>query len=178
MAELPGEELISASAIAERVQELGEEITRHYEGEPITVVGLMNGSIFFMVDLIRTLPPTTRIECWRVQSYLGQRSTGRIQGLDSVLGDYAGRRILLIDDILDSGLTLTQVKRSLLSQNAKSVDICVLLKKEGTQVHPLDAQWIGFNIPDRFIVGYGLDLDHQYRSLPMIRVIGDTPGHS
>jgi hypoxanthine phosphoribosyltransferase len=115
---------------------LGEEITRHYEGEPITVVGLMNGSIFFMADLIRTLPPTTRIECWRVQSYLGQRSTGRIQGLDSVLGDYAGRRILLIDDILDSGLTLTQVKRSLLSQNAKSVDICVLLKKRGHSSSP------------------------------------------
>ncbi len=175
MADLPGKELLSASVIADRVRELSEEITRYYDGEPITAVGLMNGSIFFMVDLIRLLPSSTRIECWRVQSYLGQRSSGRIQGLDSVNGDYAGRRVLLIDDILDSGLTLTHVKRSLLAQNARSLDICVLLKKEGTQIHPVDVRWVGFDIPDQFVVGYGLDLDHQYRSLPMIRVIENTP---
>lgn len=171
MIDLPGRELIPAEKIRERVEQLSREIRAFYDGTPITVVGLMNGSLFFMVDLLRLLPPDTRIECWRVASYLGQRSTGKIQGLDSIQGDYTGRDLLIIDDILDTGLTLTQVKRSLLNQNARSVEICVLLKKESAQVHPVDTRWVGFDIPNLFVIGYGLDLDHQFRTLPMIRVL-------
>ncbi|MEO0454447.1 MAG: hypoxanthine phosphoribosyltransferase [Verrucomicrobiota bacterium] len=171
MSDLPGKVLFSEDTLSERIAELGQSICSHYGDKPITVIGLMNGSLFFMADLLRHLPVTTRLECWRVSSYLGQRSTGKIQGLDSHQGDYRGRNVLIIDDILDTGLTLAEVKRTLQAGQASDIEICVLLRKLGTLIHPIEAKWIGFEIPDQFVIGYGLDLDHQYRTLPMIRLL-------
>lgn len=168
---LPGKTLISQKRLRGRIKVLANEITKHYHGKPLTVIGLMNGSLFFLVDLLRYLPHQTQLECWRVKSYHGKKSTGKITGLDSCSGDYAGRHVLIVDDILDTGLTLQEVKRKVRSLNAKSVRTCVLLDKQIGKKRPVSADWSGFVIPELFVIGYGLDLDHQYRTLPMIRVL-------
>jgi hypoxanthine phosphoribosyltransferase len=170
---LPGKTLISGPRIQKRVKILATEICRHYRGKPLTVVGLMNGSLFFLVDLLRQLPAETQIECWRLKSYHGTRSTGKIQGLDSCHGDYQGRQVLIVDDILDTGLTLHEVTKKIRALNAADVRTCVLLDKQVPRQRPLSADWTGFKIPNLFVVGYGLDWNHHYRTLPMIRVLPD-----
>jgi hypoxanthine phosphoribosyltransferase len=168
---LPGKTLIPAAQIRKRVKVLATEITRHYRGKPLTVVGLMNGSLFFLADLLRQLPVDTQIECWRLKSYHGTRSTGKIRGLDSCSEDYSGRHVLVVDDILDTGLTLHEVTRKLRTLKADDVMVCVLLDKQVPRKRQIQAHWTGFQIPNLFVIGYGLDLDHQYRTLPMIRVL-------
>jgi len=168
---LPGETLFSEAELQQRIQELGVSISETYEDKPLTVVGLMNGSLFFMVDLLRHLPYQTQMECWRVSSYEGKESTGSLKGLDAVHGDYTDRHVLIIDDIFDTGLTLSKVTEKLHSMNAASVESCVLLSKKRERVVEMHPKWIGFEIEDLFVIGYGLDLDHQYRPLPMIRVL-------
>jgi hypoxanthine phosphoribosyltransferase len=166
----PGRVLISTRRLATRVRALGLEISRAYRGRPLTVLGLMNGSIFFMVDLLRRLPPGIEVECWRVASYQGTRSTGKLRGLAQCTGQFRGRDVLIIDDIHDTGLTLEQVRRRVRQLGARSVKTCVLLEKDRPS-RKTHADWAGFRIPDRFVIGYGLDLDQRYRSLPMIRVL-------
>lgn len=167
----PGTVLIPAARIRRRIRELARDITKHYQGRPLTVVGLMNGSLFFLVDLLRHLPPDTQIECWRVYSYKGRRSTGSIRGLDHHAGDYRGRHVLIIDDILDTGLTVYHVSRKIRQNGARSVKLCVLLDKKRKRRAPAKAHWVGFPIADRFVIGYGLDLDHAYRTLPDVRAL-------
>jgi hypoxanthine phosphoribosyltransferase len=153
------------------VRQLARSIRAHYRDTPLTVVGLMNGSLFFLVDLVRLLPPQTRIECWRVSSYRGKKSTGQLRGLDAVQGDYRGRQVLIVDDILDTGLTLGEVRRKLRSLRAADVRVCVLLDKNVPRKKNITADWTGFSIGNEFVLGYGLDLDHAYRTLPMIRAV-------
>lgn len=176
-APLPGRTLISGKKIQLRVRTLGREIARHYRGKPLTVVGIMNGSLFFLADLLRCLPPDTRIECWRVSSYHGKKSTGRLKGLDGISDDYHGRHVLVVDDILDTGLTLWEVRKKLLDLRAASVQSCVLLDKTVPRRKPIQADWTGFTIGNEFVLGYGLDLDHAYRTLPMIRAVPPATGH-
>ncbi|MDX6767398.1 MAG: phosphoribosyltransferase family protein [Candidatus Methylacidiphilales bacterium] len=170
-ARFPGKTLIPAKKIQARVRALGREISQHYGDRPLTVVGLMNGSLFFLVDLLRHLPPQTRIECWRVSSYEGKKSTGRLRGLDAVQGDYRGRHVLVVDDILDTGLTFRAVRAKLLALRAADVRFCVLLDKRIPRPKAVSADWVGFPIGNEFVLGYGLDLDHAYRTLPMIRAV-------
>lgn len=168
---LPGSTLISEEDLQNRINELGKDISTFYQDQPLTVVGLMNGSLFFMVDLLRRLPFTTQVECWKVSSYQGTQSTGRLAGLDAIHGDYTDRHLLIVDDILDTGLTLHLVQEKLLSLKAKSVEACVLLSKNRKREAQVTARWSGFEIEDQFVIGYGLDLDHQFRPLPMIRAL-------
>jgi len=167
----PGKTLISATALQRRVAVLGREIAAHYGREPFVVLGLMNGSLFFLVDLLRRLPAETRVECWRVQSYAGRASSGKLQGLAHCGGDFAGRRVLIVDDILDTGLTLDAVTRRAKELGAKKIDLCVLLRKRRRRTVAVRARWAGFDIADRFVVGYGLDLDGQYRALKSIQAL-------
>jgi len=150
---------------------MARDITKHYKGKPLTVVGLMNGSLFFMVDLIRQLPPDTKIECWKVSSYRGKKSTDRIQGLDGYEGNYHGRHVLLLDDILDTGRTLFETRKKLLKAGALSVKTVVLLSKNVPRVCDIRSDWTGFEIENRYVIGYGLDYNHLYRPLPMIRIL-------
>ncbi|MEM6600172.1 MAG: hypoxanthine phosphoribosyltransferase [Verrucomicrobiota bacterium] len=168
---LPGETLFSETDLQKRIEELGSSITKTYQNRLLTVVGLMNGSLFFMVDLLRHLPYQTQMECWRISSYAGKESTGSLKGLDAIHGDYAGRHLLIVDDIFDTGLTLSKVTEKLNSLNAASVESCVLLSKKRERIVDMNPKWVGFEIEDLFVIGYGLDLDHQYRPLPMIRVL-------
>lgn len=119
----------------------------------------------FVVDLLRHLDPDTEVEFWNISSYQGTRSTGKIRGLHHCRGNFVGRDILLIDDILDSGLTLDRTRAHAKKLGARTVQICVLLSKKRKRAHAIKARWVGFSIKDEFVVGYGLDLDQRYRAL-------------
>ncbi len=157
--------LISQERIATRVSVLARQITRHYQGTPFVVLGLLNGSIFFLVDLVRQLPPETLVETWRVQSYQGKASTGKIRGLPKKDPLLRGKSVLIVEDILDTGLTLHTVQAHVRKLGAKNVETCVLLNKKRSRRFPDSVRWTGFQIPDRFVVGYGLDWDGRYRAL-------------
>lgn len=167
--------LIPQSRIAERVRELARQITADHSppalaGESeVTIVPILTGAMIFCADLIRHLPLPMRIGLLAVSSYPGQSI--RTQGsriLGEQLGDLRGRHLLLIDDILDSGGTLKLVRSLLQERGPASVKTCVLLRKptEGARATPVD--YVGFDIPDEFVVGYGLDYDDLYRNLPDI----------
>jgi hypoxanthine phosphoribosyltransferase len=163
--------LITAAAIEARLQDLAADITTHYHGRPLTVIGLLNGSIFFLVDLFRLLPLSTQLECWRVQSYQGSASTGTLQGLDQCQASLAGREVLLLDDILDTGLTLQSVHAHALALGAATVNIAVLLRKNKPRPIEITPRWVGFEIEDEFVIGYGLDFNGEYRGLRAIHVL-------
>ncbi|HEY8965228.1 MAG TPA: hypoxanthine phosphoribosyltransferase [Candidatus Methylacidiphilales bacterium] len=169
-----GRTLISSAALQKRVGELARAITAHYRGKPLVVVALLNGSLFFLVDLLRRLPPETGVECWRVSSYEGTASKGKLHGLDRCTGDFKGRHVLLLDDILDTGLTLHAVGAHLRKLGAEKVEVCVLLNKRKRRTVKIAPKWSGFRIGNEFVVGYGLDYDGKYRSLKSIRLFNSA----
>ncbi len=168
---LPGRSLIPSARITRRTRALAAEITRHYGAGPFTIIGLMNGSIFFLVDLVRLLPTSIRIECWAVSSYQGKKSTGKLAGLPRLGTRLRGQRVLVIDDILDTGLTLSKVQAHLLRAGVSDLRTCVLLRKHVERRVPCQVDWVGFDIGNEYVIGYGLDLDGAYRTLPMIRAL-------
>lgn len=131
----------------------------------------MNGSIFFLVDLVRLLPSSVRIECWAVSSYRGARSTGKLRGLPALGNRLRGQRVLLVDDILDTGLTLSKVQAHLHTAGLAELRTCVLLRKDVPRKVSCEVDWVGFDIANEYVIGYGLDLDGAYRALPMIRAL-------
>ncbi|WP_018291241.1 phosphoribosyltransferase [Verrucomicrobium sp. 3C] len=166
--------LLSEEAIRRRVEAIGAEIRTAYSSVPFTLVGLLNGSLLFTADLLRELSPETEVVFWRVKSYRGILSTGSPEGLEAEGGEFAGRRVLVLDDILDSGCTLQAVEKRLRALGASAVDHCVLLAKQ--RLRPPGSpvpRWVGFEIPDRFVVGYGLDYNGRYRGLRSIRLLAE-----
>jgi hypoxanthine phosphoribosyltransferase len=166
-----GKVLYSQRAIQARIKQLAAGIRRHYKGKPLTVIGLMNGSVFFLVDLLRQLPEETHVECWTIASYAGTKSTGTVRGLDAYTRGFRGRNVLIIDDILDTGRTLHAVRAHVKKLGADDIRICVLLSKLRPRERAVTADWSGFDMEDRFVIGYGLDLDQQFRAMPMIRTL-------
>ncbi|MDD2675910.1 MAG: phosphoribosyltransferase family protein [Methylacidiphilaceae bacterium] len=169
-----GSLLLSEGVIRQRVKALAADIRTAYSPVPFTIVGLLNGSLFFTADLLRELPPETEVVFWRVKSYRGTLSSGNPEGLEAEGGEFAGRRVLVVDDILDSGCTLSAVEKRLRALGASAVEYCVLLAKRRARLpgSPVP-RWVGFEIPDRFVVGYGLDYNGRYRGLSSIRILGE-----
>ena len=165
--------LFDAVTIAARLDALAAEITAFYEGKPLTVLAILNGSLVFAADLLRRVPLSLRLECLSVASYHGgAESSGTVTFLQSALPDFEGRHVLILDDILDSGRTLHAVRQRLLAEAAPlSVRVAVLLRKRKLRAEPLDADYVGFEIDDAFVVGYGLDYQGHYRNLPEVRVL-------
>lgn len=170
------EVLIPADTIRERVGQLAAEIARAYDGRPVTVVGVLNGCVVFLADLIRQIDLPVRVAFLTASSYRGEATApGKLVIRDELLPDLVGRHVLLLDDILDTGKTLTRVVAHLLDRGAASVKVGVLLRKLGRQEVPFEPDFVGFTIPDRFVIGYGLDYNDEYRHLPFIGVLPD-PG--
>jgi hypoxanthine phosphoribosyltransferase len=164
--------LYSESAILSRLDEMAEQITRDYAGKDLTVIAILNGSFIFLADLLRRIPLPLQIDGWSVSSYHGTKSTGEIQFRQTQLADVKGRHVLLLDDILDSGLTLHRVQSRLLQDSgAASLRSCVLLRKDVPRACAVDADYVGFDIPNEFVVGYGLDYNEHYRNLPYIGIL-------
>lgn len=170
------EVLIAEDEIRERIDGLAVDIAAAYGGRPVTVVGILHGSIVFMSDLIRRINLPIRIGFLTASSYRGETTApGKLLIRDELLPDLAGRHVLLLDDILDTGKTLTRVASHILDKGAASVKVAVLLRKLGRQEVPFEPDFIGFSIPDKFAIGYGLDFNDEYRHLPFIGVLPD-PG--
>lgn len=164
--------LISEQTILSRLDEIGWEISKEYEGKDLTVIAIMNGSIMFMSDLLKRVIIPLQIDCWSISSYHGTKSTGAVNFRQHDIVDVSNRHVLLLDDILDSGLTLHTIKNKILTEtNALSVKSCVLLSKKVIRTKQIEADYIGFEIENEFVVGYGLDFNEHYRNLPYIAVL-------
>ena len=164
--------LVSEADIKKRVKKLGAEIAASYGKEEITVVSIINGAILFTADLLREIPNPIRLDCIRIASYRNDtKSHGKPQLLQSLTLDISNRHVLLIDDILDTGKTFSVVVNMLQKLNPASMRTCVLLDKRGRREVEFEADFVGFQIPDKFVVGYGLDFAERYRNLPCIGVL-------
>lgn len=164
--------LFDESTILCRLDELAAEISEDYRDRELTVIAILNGSIIFMADLLRRIPLPLKLDCLSVASYHGGTVTsGEIVFRQIVLPNVQGRHILILDDILDSGVTLAAICDKLTAEQPRSVRICVLLRKVKDRLRPVDADYVGFNIGDEFVVGYGLDYMEHYRNLPCIGVL-------
>ena len=164
--------LVDQQAIQKRVTQLAAEITRDYNEKELTIIALMKGSIVFLADLLRLIPLPLRLEIIPVSSYHGGTASSGIVTLQSVpLPDITDRHLLLIDDILDSGKTLKVLSEYLQTKGPASLRSCVLLHKKEKTTEAITAHYVGFEIPDEFVVGYGLDYQEYYRNLPEIRVL-------
>ena len=167
--------LLSEDEIRVRVAQIAAEVNRDFAGRPLTVVGILTGSLVFLADLIRRIQVPLKIGLIQASSYRGETTTaGELRINDALLTDVRGRDLLLLDDILDTGHTLTRIVAHLNAKGAASLRTCVLLRKVGRQQVPFEPDYTGFAIPDKFVIGYGLDFDDDYRHLPYIGEL--TPG--
>lgn len=168
------EVLITAEQIRDRMATLSREIVRAYEGKPVTVVGILNGCLMFVADLVRLIDLPLRVAFVTASSYRGNTTVAsKLEIHSELLPDITARHILLLDDILDTGRTLTRVVAHLIDRGAASVKVGVLLRKIGRQEVPFEPDFVGFTIPDKFVIGYGLDFNDEYRHLPFIAVLPD-----
>ncbi len=173
-----GPPVISSRAIAARVGELGAAITKDYEGRPPLLVGVLKGAFVFLADLARAIRLPIEMDFMAVASYgTATKTSGVVRIVKDLDLDLTGRHVIVVEDILDSGLTLSYLRKSLLSRGPESLAICTLLQKTGQQRTTFEADYIGFEIEPNFVVGYGLDVAERYRNLPDLRVfLGGEPG--
>jgi hypoxanthine phosphoribosyltransferase len=165
--------LYHESTVLCRLDELAREITDDYRNRELAVVAVLNGSFMFMGDLLRRIPLPLRVDCLSVASYVGDRSSGIVTFDQLTMPAIAGRDVLILDDILDSGHTLHAVRARLLAEAPRSVKTCVLLRKKKVRAKEVEADYVAFDIADEFVVGYGLDFMERYRNLPCIGVLSE-----
>src|SRR5881396_2410473 len=164
--------LFDGPAINRRLDELAEQISNDYRGRELTVIAVLNGSLMFMADLLRRIPLPLKLDCLSVASYHGRAETsGEVIFKQVAPPDVKDRHILILDDILDSGHTLAAIREKLETAKPRSIQICVLLSKKKQRARYVDADYVGFEIEDEFVVGYGLDFMERYRNLPYIGVL-------
>lgn len=164
--------LFSAERLRTRVSELAAEINRDYAGKAPIIVGILRGSVMFMADLVREINLPVTLEFMSVSSYgAGTSSSGQVKIRLDLDTDICGRDVILVEDILDSGNTLSRLVRTLKERDPASLKICVLLDKPARHEQDIAADYLGFSIPDAFVVGYGLDFDQRYRNLPYIGIL-------
>lgn len=163
------EELISEDSIRTRVRELGEQITRDYESKTPILIGVLNGCFIFIADLIRELGVECEVDFIKLSSYMGQTSSsGTVRLIKDISCNITDRDVIVIEDIVDSGLTVNFLKNRMEGSSPASVAIVTLLYKKEVAELDFDLDYVGFNIPNGFVVGYGLDLDQNFRKLPAI----------
>ena len=166
------EVLITSEQIQERVRELGARITQDYAGEKLLLVGVLRGAVVVMGDLMRRIDLPCEIDFMDISSYgSGSSSSGVVRILKDLEEDITDRHVLIVEDIIDTGLTLSYLRRSLLARKPASLEICTLLTKPARRRVELDIKYLGFEVPDEFVVGYGLDYAGAYRNLPDICIL-------
>ena len=164
--------LLSENEIAQRVSEIGAQISRDYAGKRLVMVSVLKGSVVFMADLMRAVTVPAEIDFMCVSSYgNGVKTSGVVRIIKDLDNDLAGMDLLLVEDILDSGMTLSYIKKLLLDRNPNSVRICTLLDKPERRKADIVADYKGFDVPDEFVVGYGLDFAEKYGNLPYIGIL-------
>src|SRR3954454_10341919 len=167
-----GEILVQRDELAHRVRQLGEEISRDYEGRDLFLVGVLKGAVFFLSDLMRHLEVPCEVDFMAVASYgSATKSSGVVRILKDLDAVIEGRDVLIVEDIVDSGLTLQYLLRNLAGRNPRSLEVCALLIKPERRKVELQTRYVGFEIPDRFAIGYGLDYAERYRNLPYVAAL-------
>jgi len=169
-----GDILVQPDALRRRVEELGAQITADYVGRDLLLVGVLKGAIFFLADVMRHIEVPCDLDFMAVSSYgSATDSSGVVRILKDLDAPLEGRDVLIVEDIVDSGLTLQYLLRNLGARNPASLEVCALLTKPTRRKVELDARYVGFEIPDRFVIGYGLDFDEKYRNLPYVATMTD-----
>jgi hypoxanthine phosphoribosyltransferase len=162
--------LFTEAQIRERVVDLGQQIDADYRSRPLVLVSVLRGSIFFTTDLARRIALPLSMDFLSISSY-GEGSEGVVRITKDLEENIAGKDVLLVEDIVDTGFTLKYLLRTLSSRNPSSIEVCALLDRRARRIIDLDLKYIGFEIPDKFVVGYGLDYKQQFRNLPYIGVV-------
>ncbi len=166
------EVLISSEEIEDKVREIGARITEDYKGERPLLVGILRGAVVVMSDLMRNIDLQCELDFMDISSYgTGSSSSGVVRILKDLEEDITDRHVLIVEDIIDTGLTLSYLMRSLQARSPASLEICALLSKPSRRRADLDVRYLGFEVPDEFVVGYGLDYAGAYRNLPDICVL-------
>ncbi len=159
---------ISAEKIQERINEIAHLVDIDYNGEEVVVIGVLNGAFMFVSDLIRAMQTPVYLDFIAVSSYEGTESTGKLKMLKDIKVDVKDKHVLIIEDIVDTGLTITKLKTLMLERGPKSLKLASLLHKPSRTEHKVDIDYLGFEIEDKFVIGYGLDFNGLYRELPYI----------
>ncbi len=169
-----GQILVRAEELQRRIRELGGEISRDYEDRDLIMIGVLKGAVLFIADLMRELTVPCEIDFMAVSSYGSETdSSGVVRILKDLDSSIEGRHVLIVEDIIDSGLTLQYLLRNLRARNPASVEVCALLTKPDRRRVELPIRYVGFEIPNRFVIGYGLDYGQRYRNLSCVAVLND-----
>lgn len=165
--------LLSEDALRARIRELGVQLTRDYAGRRLLIVGVLKGSLIFMADLLRAIGAEVdvHVDFLAVSSYAGTASTGTVRVLLDLRENPEGRDVLVVEDIVDTGLTLSSLTETLRARKPRSLEVCTLLDKPDCRKTPFSPKYVGFKIPNEFVVGFGLDYDERYRQLPYVGVL-------
>jgi hypoxanthine phosphoribosyltransferase len=167
-----GEVLIEEDSLRARVAELGEEISDFYDGRDLLLIGVLKGAVFFMADLMRHLTVPCEVDFMAISSYGDSTdSSGIVRILKDLDINIEGRHVLVVEDIIDSGLTLSYLMRNLESREPATLEVCALLTKPARREIDVPVRYVGFEIPNKFVVGYGLDFAERYRNLPYVAVL-------
>jgi len=170
-----GAVVVTADELHERIEGLGKEISADYAGRSPLLVGVLKGAFMFMADLARAIELPVEFDFMAVSSYgSATKTSGVVRIVKDLDLDLTGRHVLLVEDIVDSGLTLSYVRKNLQARNPASLEVCALLVREGLQKHDPQLRYVGFRIPPEFVIGYGLDVAERYRNLPDICVYLDS----
>lgn len=174
-----GPVLVPSEDIQEKVRELGERITRDYREDKLLLVGILRGAVVFLSDLMRHLELPCEIDFMEVSSYgTGTQTSGVVRILKDLREDITGKHVLIIEDIIDTGLTLSYLRRTLLQRKPASLEICALLSKPSRRQVDLSVKYLGFEVPDEFVIGYGIDYAGAYRNLPDIHALKEEAAHA
>ena len=169
-----GEVLVDEDALRTRIAELGQEISADYDGRDLLLIGVLKGAVFFMADLMRQLTVPCEVDFMAISSYgAATDSSGVVRILKDLDINIEGRDVLVVEDIIDSGLTLSYLVRSLEAREPATLEVCALLTKPERREMDVPVRYIGFEIPNRFVIGYGLDFAERYRNLPYVAVLAD-----
>lgn len=164
--------ILPQDVIRRRIEELGADISREYGDQPLLLVAVLRGAALFVADLARCITAPVEIDFMAVSSYgSSTKSSGVVRILKDLDEGIEDRHVLVVEDILDTGLTLKYLLKNLASRKPRSLEVVTLLSKEGKQRVPIDCRYVGFDVPDEFVVGYGLDYNERYRNLPYIGIL-------
>lgn len=165
-------EMFSEKQVEERIAQIAEQLNKEYEGESLHLIGILRGSVFFFTELAKRLTIPVTMDFMAASSYEnGTVSTGNLEILKDLDDPVDGRHCLIVEDIIDSGNTISMVKKMLLARNPVSLEVCALLDKPARRETEIEIEYVGFEVPDQFVVGYGLDYAQKYRNLPYIGVL-------
>lgn len=168
-----GKPIVTQEAMRARIRELGRQITADYARKDLVMIGILKGAYAFYADLARAISLPLKVDFLIVSSYAGKaKSSGKIKVLTELTEDIAGLDVLLVEDIVDSGSTVQHIRKTLEARKPKSIKVCALLSKPSRRKVEVTVDYVGFNIPNKFVVGYGLDFQQKYRNLPYLAELG------